>query len=426
MKSILSTDVLLAYPNHNLPFEVYSDASDYQMGAAIVQNGRPVAYWSRKFNSAQRNYTTMEKELLAVVMCLKEFKTMIMGANITIFSHHKKLTFRTLNPQRVLRWKVFLEDYFPTFKHIEGKNNVLADCSSRMPRMEAPLEGKEVRPGKGKIIAFENILKQIEKDELDEAHGYESMFISKNDVDNSNQTESCYMSKIKSNFYDDDIMEMLVNHPALEVMQNPITIRNIQQNQFVDQELNRLHQQDPHRFPTKFVQGRPVICHIPDLTQPQQWKIALPSRLIEPTIRWYHETLGHCGVVRLYNNIRQHFHVPRLRLKCEQYRCENCQKNKLIGLGYGLLPLREAPLTPWSEVMVDLIGPWKVEINNENVYFNALTCIDPVTNLVEIIRIENKTANHVARKFAECWLNRYPRPNKCMHDNGGEFIGWEF
>ena len=47
-------------------------------------------------------------------------------------------------------------------------------------------------------------------------------------------------------------------------------------------------------------------------------------------------------------------------------------------------------------------------------------------NLVELIRIENKTAEHVCRKFEECWLNRYPRPNKCIHDNGGEFIGWKF
>ena len=84
--------------------------------------------------------------------------------------------------------------------------------------MEAPLEGKDIKPGKGKIIAFEHIPKQIERDELDEAHGYESTFISKNNIDNANPTESCYMSEIKSNFYDDEIMEMFVNHPALETM----------------------------------------------------------------------------------------------------------------------------------------------------------------------------------------------------------------
>ena len=87
---------------------------------------------------------------------------MLMGADITMFTDHKNLTFCTLNPQRILRRHFFLQDFSLTFKYIEGKNNVLADCFSRMPRVEAPLEGKEIKPGKGKIIAFENILKQIE------------------------------------------------------------------------------------------------------------------------------------------------------------------------------------------------------------------------------------------------------------------------
>ena len=85
--------------------------------------------------------------------------------------------------------------------------------------------------------------------------------------------------------------------------------------------------------------------------------------------------------------------------KFDEYKCENCHQNKLIWPGYGLLPPRETPLVPWSEVMVGLIDPWKIETNGEDIYFNALTCIDPVTNLVEIICIENKTSNHVARKF---------------------------
>ena len=265
MKSILATDVMLAYPNHNLPFDIFSDANDYQMGAAILQQGRPVAYWSRKFTNTQKNYTTVEKELLAVVMYLKELRTMLMGAKITVFTDHTNLTFRILNPQRVLLWKIFLEDFAPEFKYTEGKNNVLADCF-----MESPSEGKEVVPGKGKIIAFESIPKQIERDELEEAFGYEYLFSTIDKKGISDETKSCFISECKNQFYDDGIMEIFVNHPALEVMNNPITIRNIQQHQFVDEEMNRIQQANPDRFPIKFVQGRQVICYLPDITKPNQ------------------------------------------------------------------------------------------------------------------------------------------------------------
>ena len=110
MKQVIAQETSLALPDYSKPFQIYTDASDYQLGGVIQQDGRPLAFYSRKLNTAQKNYTTEEKELLGIVETLKEFKGMLLGYDITVFTDHQNLVHETTlkASDRVMRWKLIL------------------------------------------------------------------------------------------------------------------------------------------------------------------------------------------------------------------------------------------------------------------------------------------------------------------------------
>jgi hypothetical protein len=330
MKALVASDA--SYPNHNLPFDIETDANDYQLGAIIKQKGVPVAYYSRKLNAAQRNYSPIEKELLSVVETLREFRSMLLGAEIHVYSDYKNLShpLSAYASQRVLGWHLFLEDYSPTFHYIPGPENLLADALSRVPRTDSREEENVVGP------------------------------TSSTSVNHSIAVD------------DNDLLECFLMHPQFNVANEyPLNYAVIARFQQADHLFLQARNTRPDLYPIQAFSGIQLICYLAKPTDP--WKIVIPDAMLDKFILWYHEVLPHAGTSRLEDSIKVHFYHPRLR-QCIAVivgTCDACQKYKLPGRGVGELPPREADFAPWNAVAVDLIGPWKIQIPGQELVFNA-------------------------------------------------------
>jgi hypothetical protein len=101
-----------------------------------------------------------------------------------------------------------------------------------------------------------------------------------------------------------------------------------------------------------------IICYKKDPTQPN-WKIALPESMVVDTAKWFHQLMRHPGEKRLQDMLNQRYHHPKLHYHIDNLKCKDCQKYKLAGHGYGLLPKQEVRIASWEEVAIDLIGPWR-------------------------------------------------------------------
>ena len=138
MKALMAKETLVTFPDFNKEFEIHTDASKLQLGACISQEGKPVAFYSRKLNPAQTRYTTTERELLSIVETLKEFRNILLGQRIKVHTDHENLTYKTFNSDRVMRWRLYIEEYSPHLHYIKGTHNVVADALSRLEMKETP------------------------------------------------------------------------------------------------------------------------------------------------------------------------------------------------------------------------------------------------------------------------------------------------
>jgi RNase H-like domain found in reverse transcriptase/Reverse transcriptase (RNA-dependent DNA polymerase)/Integrase zinc binding domain len=359
-KQMVIREALLSYPDFSREFHVYADASDYQLGAVIVQEGKPIAFYTRKLNKAQSKYPTGEKELLSIVETLKEFQNILLGQKVVVHTDHLNLLYNKLASNRLIRWRMMLEEFGPKIEHVAGKNNVVADALSRLEITHADAD---------------EVATDEEKPQLTYMTAREA------------KSENFPMS--------------------------PILILK-EQNK--DKELQQKKKDDKSkRYSVKKIEGVSLI-HF-------EGKIFIPKPLRERIITWYHDYLVHPGKTRMEATIRQIFTWPGLKPQVEEWcrTCHSCQLFKKQRKKYGHLPAKKAETKPWWRVNVDCIGPYPVRTPTKIYELRAMTMIDPATGWFEIARIINPNSDEAQRAFDSCWLARYPRPVEVGYDNGSEF-----
>jgi Integrase core domain/Integrase zinc binding domain len=206
-----------------------------------------------------------------------------------------------------------------------------------------------------------------------------------------------------------------------------LTYANIAQAQPGDTQLQLLCAQKPNRYICKLLAPNLSLwCY--RKAQDQPWRIYLPQDMLERTTNWYHQALSLVGQKRLLDTMSLTFYNPQLHKIVEAVvaPCAHCQRYKNVQQGHGATAPQEADILLWNHVAVDTIGPWVLKVYNREERFYTLTIIDMVTNLTEIVRLDNRTSSHAATMFTNIWLARYPKPTTCIYDQGSKFIGWAF
>jgi hypothetical protein len=289
--------------------------------AVMSQNGKPIAFCSRKMNSAQQNCTATEKELLSIAAALKEFRNVLPGQQTTVFADHKNLTCKNFNVERVMRWRLVLKEFGPDLQGMEAEHNAVADALSQL-----------------------EIDDEQEISNISECFGY----------DDDNLPPSSFPLRHK------DIAKAQSDNPAL-----PLKLRT---NKDFSEATFRGGDEE-HKL---------TCCNGKTALPPSlQWKTMdwchetlchLGATRTEATICQHFDWKG----------LRTMFIAT-----CKK--CQLCQKAKLTNQKCGELPAKLAEESRWDALRVDLTGPCKVERKGKkNLKLWCLTMIHPATGWFEM------------------------------------------
>jgi len=145
LKEKLTNAPLLQLPDFGKPFELECDASGIGIGGVLIQDGKPVAYFSEKLSGPNLNYSTYDKKLYVLVRTLETWQHYLWPKEFVIHSDHESLKhIRSQNKlnRRHAKWVEFIESFPYIIKHKKGKKNIIADALSRRYTMLSQLDYK--------------------------------------------------------------------------------------------------------------------------------------------------------------------------------------------------------------------------------------------------------------------------------------------
>lgn len=367
-KNEISSDRILSHFDHNIPLCLYCDASNNGIAAILFHempdgSKRPISYASRILSSAEKNYSTIHKEALALYWGMTKFYQYLMGRRFTLYSDHKPLAaifgekkgIPEMAAGRLQRWSTYLSGFQYEFRHISSSSN-LADALSRMP------------------VSSEESLNRAEIDY----------------VNLVSETLPISLKLIKAETRKDIILSKVI-----EYVQNgwPDTVHEDLKPFFVRR--NELSVDSE------------VLMWGYRLVIPEKYKVNMLNEL--------HVT--HLGMTKMKTRARSYFWWPLLDADIEKY-CKACSvcmsTRKQPPVSEGSWPAAEAP---FERVHVDYAGP----VNGK--YYFIVT--DAFSKWPEVSEVNSTTAEVTIKKLREIFA-RFGVPKVLVSDNGSQFTSADF
>lgn len=456
LKKALSSPPILLFPNFQETFIVTTDASDYAVGAVISQGNipydKPIQFFSKTLGETQSRYSTIEKELLAIVWAVEFFRHYLYGREFLILTDHKPLTFlfnsKNIN-NRLHRWKLTLMQYQFKIVHKEGAQNVVADALSR-------IKINFTKNGEKKILI--QTRQQSKNVENVRQNSPESYYIEENNGFLLNKSQYDHIFYIYEN--ENSIIWKKLQHKLKRklvlpsdhreselyrmdddktILKCPLDLSNINEiekrfikiiefcnsNQFINIAINLHFTNAPNYFKFKQVIQRKFSVTKIKITIFLNKIIEITNTDdIQEILQLYHKTLlgGHTGLERMKNTIRKFYYWPSMTHDIKTFikNCSICETTKIQKHTKMPIEISSTASRPFQKIFLDLVGPISPLGSEGNNYI--FTCNCDLTKYAIATPIKDCSALTTAKALIHSVILKYGFPDEIVTDNGTNFI----